>query len=140
MDHSATTPVAPEVLQAMLPYLSDKFGNASSLHSFGQEAKEALEESREKVAKLLAANPEEIIFTSGGTESDNLALKGIAREKIEEQEQALSDSLKAQAERQVRVYLVLAALAKKENIPLDDHMPQRAMEFLLREADWKEVV
>jgi cysteine desulfurase len=79
MDHSATTPVAPEVLQAMLPYLSDKFGNASSLHSFGQEAKEALEESREKVAKLLAANPEEIIFTSGGTESDNLALKGIAR-------------------------------------------------------------
>lgn len=79
MDHSATTPVAPEVLQAMLPHLSDKFGNASSLHSFGQEAKEALEESREKVAKLLAANPEEIIFTSGGTESDNLALKGIAR-------------------------------------------------------------
>jgi cysteine desulfurase len=79
MDHSATTPVAPEVLQAMLPYFSDKFGNASSLHSFGQEAKEALEESREKVAKLLGANPEEIIFTSGGTESDNLALKGIAR-------------------------------------------------------------
>ncbi len=79
MDHSATTPVAPEVLQAMLPYFSDKFGNASSLHSFGQEAKEALEESREKVAKLLGAIPEEIIFTSGGTESDNLALKGIAR-------------------------------------------------------------
>ncbi|MCX6680357.1 MAG: cysteine desulfurase NifS [Methanothrix sp.] len=79
MDHSATTPVAAQVLQAMLPYLSDKFGNASSLHSFGLEAKEALEESREKVAKLLGAMPEEIIFTSGGTESDNLALKGIAR-------------------------------------------------------------
>jgi cysteine desulfurase len=79
MDHSATTPVAPEVMQAMLPYLSDKFGNASSLHSFGQEAAEALEESREKVAKLLGASSEEIIFTSGGTESDNLALKGIAR-------------------------------------------------------------
>ena len=79
MDHSATTPVTAQVLQAMLPYLSDKFGNASSLHSFGQEAKEALEESREKVAKLLAASPEEIIFTSGGTESDNLALKGIAQ-------------------------------------------------------------
>ncbi len=78
MDHSATTPVAPEVLEAMLPYFSDKFGNASSLHSFGLEAKEALEASREKVAKLLGANPEEIIFTSGGTESDNLALKGIA--------------------------------------------------------------
>ena len=63
----------------MLPFFSDKFGNASSLHSFGLEAKGALEESREKVAKLLGAKPEEIVFTSGGTESDNLALKGIAR-------------------------------------------------------------
>jgi len=79
MDHSATTPVAPEVMEAMLPYFSEKFGNASSMHSFGLEAKEALEESREKVAGLLGAKPEEIIFTSGGTESDNLALKGIAR-------------------------------------------------------------
>jgi cysteine desulfurase len=78
MDHSATTPVAKEVLEAMLPYFSEKFGNASSLHSFGLEAKEALEASREKVAKLLGARPEEVIFTSGGTESDNLALKGIA--------------------------------------------------------------
>lgn len=78
MDHSATTPVAPEVMEAMLPYFSEKFGNASSLHSFGLEARQALEASREKVAKLLGANPEEITFTSGGTESDNLALKGIA--------------------------------------------------------------
>ncbi len=79
MDHSATTPVAPEVLAAMLPYFSEKFGNASSLHLSGREAKEALEDSREKVASLLRARAEEIIFTSGGTESDNLALKGIAR-------------------------------------------------------------
>lgn len=78
MDHSATTPVAPEVMEAMQPYFSEKFGNASSLHSFGLEARQALEASREKVAKLLGANPEEITFTSGGTESDNLALKGIA--------------------------------------------------------------
>ncbi len=78
MDHSATTPVAAEVLEAMLPFFSDKFGNASSLHAFGREAKEALEESRQKVALLLHAHPEEIIFTSGGTESDNLALRGIA--------------------------------------------------------------
>ncbi len=84
MDHSATTPVASQVLQAMLPYLSDKFGNASSLHGFGREAKEALEESREKVARLLGASPEEIIFTSGGTESDNLALKGIAMRNSEQ--------------------------------------------------------
>ena len=79
MDHSATTPVAPEVLAAMLPYFGEKFGNASSLHRSGREAKEALEDSREKVAALLGARAEEIIFTSGRTESDNLALKGIAR-------------------------------------------------------------
>mgnify|MGYP002388514407 FL=1 len=78
MDHSATTPVAAEVLEAMLPYFSDKFGNASSLHGFGREAREALEESRQKVARLLNADPGEIVFTSGGTESDNLALRGIA--------------------------------------------------------------
>ena len=79
MDHSATTPVAPEVLAAMLPYFGEKFGNASSLHQSGREAREALEDSREKVAGLLGAEAEEVIFTSGGTESDNLALKGIAR-------------------------------------------------------------
>ncbi|HUM82011.1 MAG TPA: cysteine desulfurase family protein, partial [Methanothrix sp.] len=78
MDHSATTPVAAEVLEAMLPFFSDKFGNASSLHAFGREAKEALEESRQRVARLLNADAEEIVFTSGGTESDNLALRGIA--------------------------------------------------------------
>src|SRR5512136_459740 len=80
MDHSATTPVASEVQEAMHPYFSEKFGNASSLHSFGQEARSGLEEGREKVARLLGAEPDEIIFTSGGTESDNLALKGIAYE------------------------------------------------------------
>ncbi len=83
MDHSATTPVDPQVLQAMLPYFSERFGNASSLHSFGLEAKEALEEAREKVAALLGAKAGEIVFTSGGTESDNLALKGIARKNRE---------------------------------------------------------
>ncbi|MHA1578564.1 MAG: cysteine desulfurase NifS [Candidatus Freyarchaeota archaeon] len=76
MDHAATTYVDPEVIQAMLPYFSERFGNASSLHSFGREAKEALEHSREVVAKALGASPDEIYFTSGGTESDNLAIKG----------------------------------------------------------------
>lgn len=78
LDHSATTPMRSEVLEAMLPYLSDKFGNASSIHGFGREAKLALEESREKVARILGAVPAEIYFTSGGTESDNLAVKGVA--------------------------------------------------------------
>jgi cysteine desulfurase len=78
LDHSATTPMRSEVLEAMLPYLSEKFGNASSIHGFGREAKRALEESREKVARILGASPTEIYFTSGGTESDNLAVKGVA--------------------------------------------------------------
>ncbi|MFH0986587.1 MAG: IscS subfamily cysteine desulfurase [Candidatus Micrarchaeota archaeon] len=77
-DHSATTAADPEVVKAMMPYFSDKFGNASSLHSFGREAKEALEKSRETTAKLLGVKPSEIYFTSGGTESDNLAVKGAA--------------------------------------------------------------
>jgi cysteine desulfurase len=78
LDHSATTPVRPEVVEAMLPYLKDRFGNASSIHGFGREAKVALEESRERVAQILGATPSEIYFTSGGTESDNLAIKGVA--------------------------------------------------------------
>jgi len=77
-DYAATTPVDPRVVKAMQPYFSEKFGNTMSLHSFGQEAKIALEESREAVANLMGARPEEIIFTSSATESNNLALKGIA--------------------------------------------------------------
>lgn len=79
MDHSATTPIDPKVMEAMAPYFSEKFGNASSLHSFGREAFEAIQESRRKVADLIGASPEEIIFTGGGTESDNLAIIGLAR-------------------------------------------------------------
>jgi cysteine desulfurase len=77
MDYAATTPVAPAVLEAMLPYFSENFGNASSVHAYGREAKKALEESRAVIAKKLNAEPEEIVFTSGGTESNNLALKGV---------------------------------------------------------------
>jgi len=78
MDHAATTPVKGEVLKVMQPYFSEKFGNASSLHSFGKEAREAIEESRKKIAGIINAEPEEIIFTSGGTEADNMAIKEIA--------------------------------------------------------------
>jgi len=79
MDHAATTPVDLRVAAAMKPFLSGRFGNASSLHSFGQDAKEALEESRTLIAKAIGAGPDEIIFTSGGTESDNMALKGVLK-------------------------------------------------------------
>lgn len=79
LDYAATTPVDPRVEKAMLPYISEKFGNTMSLHSFGQEAKEALEESREVIADLMEARrASEIIFTSSATESNNSVLKGIA--------------------------------------------------------------
>lgn len=81
LDYAATTPVRKEVLKEMKSYFSKKYGNASSLHSFGQEAKNALEKSREKIAKLINADSEEIIFTSGGTESNNLAIKGVLGKK-----------------------------------------------------------
>jgi cysteine desulfurase len=78
MDYNATTPVDPRVLEAMLPYLKDNFGNAASeLHAFGQEAREGVEEARRQVAELINADPREIVFTSGATESDNLAIKGV---------------------------------------------------------------
>ena len=77
LDHNATTPVDPEVLDAMLPFFSADFGNASSIHTFGQRARSAVETAREQVATLLNARPQEIVFTSGGTESDNHAIFGV---------------------------------------------------------------
>jgi cysteine desulfurase len=78
LDNTAGTPLLPEVKEAMLPYLGEVFGNPQSLHDWGDKAREALDEAREKVAGLIGADPEEIIFTSGGTESNNLAVKGLA--------------------------------------------------------------
>ena len=78
MDNHATTPIAPEVLAAMMPYLTTHFGNASSTHPFGIAAKDAVDKARHQVAELLGCSAEEIIFTSGATESDNLAIRGIA--------------------------------------------------------------
>lgn len=82
-DHSATTPVDPQVIEAMLPFLSEKFGNASSIHSFGREVKVALEEARELVANFCGAHANEIYFTSGGTEADNMAILGSAQQLAE---------------------------------------------------------
>jgi cysteine desulfurase len=76
LDHNATTAVEPEVLDAMLPYLSGEFGNAASIHTFGQKARAAVETAREQVAALIGARPQEIVFTSGGTEADNHAIFG----------------------------------------------------------------
>lgn len=78
LDNSATTPVADEAVEAMMPFLTEKFGNASSIHFFGQEARAAVDKARHQVAGLVNARPNEIIFTSGGTEADNFAILGLA--------------------------------------------------------------
>lgn len=78
MDYAATTPTDPQVVEAMLPYFTEKFGNPSTLYSVGREAKRVIEEVRAKVASLMGASPEEIVFTSGGTEANNFALEGVA--------------------------------------------------------------
>jgi cysteine desulfurase len=78
-DHNATTPLAPQVLEAMLPYLRDHFGNASSVHTFGREARAAIDDARVRIANLLGAAEGEIVFTSGGTEADNNAIFGVTR-------------------------------------------------------------
>src|SRR5258706_14564723 len=77
LDHSASTPVDRRVVEAMLPYLTEKFGNASSVHLFGQEARAAADRARRQVARLIGAHANEIIFTSGGTEANNLAIRGV---------------------------------------------------------------
>jgi cysteine desulfurase len=78
LDYAATTPTHPEVVKAMLPYFTEDFGNPSSVYACGQEAKAAVEEARARVAELVGARAEEVVFTSGGTEADNFALEGIA--------------------------------------------------------------
>ena len=78
MDHAGTTPLAPDVLRAMTPYFTELFGNPSSIHTVGQEARYALDEARERVARVLNCRPREVVFTGGGTESDNAAIVGVA--------------------------------------------------------------
>ncbi|HEX3630711.1 MAG TPA: cysteine desulfurase family protein [Candidatus Dormibacteraeota bacterium] len=83
LDHSATTPLDPEVLQAMMPYLTDEFGNASSVYGLGQRARQAIDDARDQVAAFYGVAAKEVIFTSGGTEGDNFALRGIAYRNAE---------------------------------------------------------
>src|ERR671937_348622 len=79
LDSNATTPILPEVFEAMRPYYLDEFGNASSIHHYGQHARAAVERARESVARLLGCRAAEVVFTSGGTEADNMAVFGLAQ-------------------------------------------------------------
>ena len=92
-DHNATTPVAPEVLEAMVPCFAQTYGNASSIHFFGQQAKQLLEQARRRVATLLNARPNEIVFTSGGTEAANLAILGAVRSSSRERRHVITTTI-----------------------------------------------
>jgi len=97
LDNNSTTPVDEHVLEAMLPYLKGIYGNPSSIHNAGREAKAAIENAREKVAALIGAEPSEIYFTSGGTESDNIALKGTAYLNKEKRDHIIVSSIEHHA-------------------------------------------
>ncbi len=101
LDNSATTPVDPRVVEAMLPYLTEKFGNASSVHFYGQEARVALDRARREVAALINARPNELIFLSGGTEANNLAIRGIAESNVEHGRHIITSSIEHSAVRGV---------------------------------------
>src|SRR5580704_16747173 len=97
LDYNATTPVDPAVLDAMLPYFADIFGNASSIHSPGQRARGAVDAARASVAALLGAKPSEIVFTSGGTEADNLALFGVVAASQETRKHIITTAIEHHA-------------------------------------------
>src|SRR3954463_16665830 len=90
LDHAATTPVRAEVLEAMMPYYGARFGNPSSMHRWGREARTALDEARERVAHCLGASADEMVFTSGGTEADNIAVLGAWRARRDEGRNAVA--------------------------------------------------
>ena len=109
LDHAATTSVDPRVVQEMLPYLTEKFGNPSSIHWFGREAQAAIDRARAEVAGLLgAADPSEIIFTGGGSEADNMAIKGVAHALRDKGRHLITSAVEHHA-----VYDALGHLAKE---------------------------
>ena len=101
MDHSATTPVDRRVVEALLPYLSESFGNPSSVHFYGQEARTAVDHARREVAALIGARPNEVVFLSGGTEANNLAIRGIAEMNVEHGRHLITSDIEHSAVRGV---------------------------------------
>lgn len=120
LDHAATTPMRPEVIEEMLPYFRERFGNASTLYSYGQEAKDAMNAAREKVASLINAKPSEIVFTSGGTESDNFAISGIAWANQKKGNHIITSSIEHHAVLNICKYLEERGF-EVTYLPVDNH-------------------
>jgi len=120
LDYAATTPTHPDVVKAMLPYFSDSFGNPSSIYGCGQEAREAIEGARASVAALIGARGEEIIFTSGGTESDNAALKGVAYANSNRGNHIITSSIEHHAILETSHFLQTQGF-EVTRLPVDEH-------------------
>jgi cysteine desulfurase len=133
LDNSATTPVRPEVVEAMIPYFADNVGNASSLHKAGQRAKRALEEARKSVARALGADPKEIYFNSGGTESDNQAIVGVARAQAQRGHHLITSTIEHHAVLSLCHWLETQGHAVSY-VPVDQHglIDLQALEQSLR--------
>lgn len=120
LDHAATTPTHPEVVESMLPYFTAAFGNPSSIYCYGHEARGAIEEARTKVAEFIGARSEEIIFTSGGTEADNYALKGIAYSNEHKGNHIITTSIEHRAVLEVCKFLESRGF-KVTYLPVDEY-------------------
>lgn len=120
LDHAATTPILPEVREAMLPYLGETFGNPSSFHSIGKTVKDDIDAARDRIAQVLYVRPDEILFTSGGTESDNLAILGYARKHQHEGKHLITSTIEHHA-----VLEAMMHLQKKEGFQVTYIEPDR---------------
>ena len=119
-DYAATTPTHPEVIKAMLPYFTEVYGNPSAIHSYGQEAKEVIEESRIKIADLIGARDEEIVFTSSGTEADNSAIKGVAYANETRGNHIITSAIEHNAVIETCRFLEISGFSVTY-LPLDEH-------------------
>src|SRR3990172_5942672 len=137
LDHNATTPIDPVVREAMLPYLREHFGNPSSSHVYGQRPKEAVRNAREQVAALLGAAPEDIVFTSGGSESDNQAIIGAALANMQRGKHIITSRIEHPAVLNTCRYLEERLGFRVTYLPVDEHglvSPQRVRDAISRET------
>jgi len=121
LNNNSSTKVAPVVLEAMIPYFYERYGNPSNLHTFGRDTREAVEQARDQVALLLNAKPEEIYFTSGGTESNNLAIKGVFRSMADNSKHVITSTIEHSSVLYSVQYLEKAHYAKATYLKVDHH-------------------